>query len=70
MSYVTGDLDIHDIALSKAEEKNSNSQKLLFVNTVFSCLGTVSETHSFVPLWQPTFISKLAAEDRCYTVSL
>ncbi|HYX15328.1 MAG TPA: TIGR03032 family protein, partial [Nostoc sp.] len=33
---------------------------------LFSCLATVSETHSFVPLWQPTFISKLAAEDRCH----
>lgn len=29
-------------------------------------MGTVSESHSFVPLWQPTFISKLAAEDRCH----
>ncbi|WP_199339518.1 DUF4915 domain-containing protein [Nostoc sp. FACHB-892] len=29
-------------------------------------MGTVSETHSFVPLWQPTFISKPAAEDRCH----
>ncbi|MEH2265860.1 TIGR03032 family protein [Nostoc sp.] len=66
MSYVTGDLDIHDIALSKAEEKDLEPQKLLFVNTLFSCLGTVSETHSFVPLWQPPFISKLAAEDRCH----
>nr|WP_269144858.1 TIGR03032 family protein [Nostoc sp. WHI] len=66
VGYVTGDLDIHDIALSKAEEKYLGSQKLVFVNTLFSCLGTVSETHSFVPLWQPTFISKLAAEDRCH----
>ncbi|MFN6534977.1 MAG: TIGR03032 family protein [Nostoc sp. EkiNYC01] len=66
MSYVTGDLDIHDIALSQAAEKNLESQKLVFVNTLFSCLGTVSEAHSFIPLWQPSFISKLAAEDRCH----
>ncbi|MEH2071803.1 MAG: TIGR03032 family protein [Nostoc sp.] len=66
MSYVTGDLDIHDIALSQVEEKDLKPQKLVFVNTLFSCLGTVSETHSFIPLWQPTFISKLAAEDRCH----
>jgi uncharacterized protein (TIGR03032 family) len=26
----------------------------------------LSETHSFKPLWKPTFISKLAAEDRCH----
>ncbi|MBD2677449.1 MULTISPECIES: TIGR03032 family protein [Nostoc] len=66
MSYVTGDLDIHDVALSQTEEKDSDTQKLLFVNTLFSCLATVSGTHSFVPLWQPSFISKLAAEDRCH----
>ena len=38
----------------------------MFVNTLFSCLATVSEEHSFIPLWQPPFISKLAAEDRCH----
>jgi uncharacterized protein (TIGR03032 family) len=36
------------------------------VNTRFSCLATLSDRRSFVPLWQPTFISKLAAEDRCH----
>lgn len=66
MSYVTGDLDIHDIVLSRAEEKDLEPQKLVFVNTLFSCLATVSKTHSFVPLWKPNFISKLAAEDRCH----
>ncbi|MDZ8104997.1 MAG: TIGR03032 family protein [Nostoc sp. DedQUE12a] len=66
MSYVTGDLDIHDVVLSQTKEKDSDTEKLLFVNTLFSCLATVSETHSFVPLWQPSFISKLAAEDRCH----
>ena len=58
MSYVTGDLDIHDITIS--------NDSLIFVNTLFSCLGTVSPTHSFIPLWQPPFISKIAAEDRCH----
>ena len=73
MSYITGDLDIHDVAISGDSqtgglpdgEKNS-SNGLVFVNTLFSCLATVSPTHSFVPLWQPPFISKLAAEDRCH----
>ena len=59
VGYITGDLDIHDIALNDAG-------KIIFVNTLFSCLATVSETHSFMPLWQPPFISKLAAEDRCH----
>ncbi|MEJ6483305.1 TIGR03032 family protein [Nostoc punctiforme UO1] len=74
ISYVTGDLDIHDIALSNSPFPNekipsgglNNSENLIFVNTLFSCLAKVSPTHSFIPLWQPPFISKLAAEDRCH----
>lgn len=38
----------------------------IFVNTLFGCMTKVSHTHSFIPLWQPPFISKLAAEDRCH----
>ena len=57
--YTTGDLDIHDLAID-------DQGKIIFVNTLFSCLATVSQQHSFIPLWQPPFISKLAAEDRCH----
>jgi uncharacterized protein (TIGR03032 family) len=60
MSYVTADLDIHDITLFQPDNQ------LIFVNTLFSCLATVSPSYSFIPLWQPPFISKLAAEDRCH----
>ena len=60
LSYVTGDLDIHDIRVAQ------NNKKPVFINTLFSCLATVSETHSFKPLWKPPFISKLVAEDRCH----
>ncbi|WP_293006999.1 TIGR03032 family protein [Nitrosomonas sp.] len=59
MGYTTGDLDIHDMAVD-------SDGHLVFVNTLFGCLATLSETHSFKPLWQPFFISKLAAEDRCH----
>jgi uncharacterized protein (TIGR03032 family) len=59
MAYTTGDLDIHDIGLGRAGRP-------VFVNTLFSCLATVSERYSFEPLWWPPFISKLAAEDRCH----
>lgn len=59
VGYTTGDLDIHDIAVD-------SNNKVIFVNTLFSCLATVSESHSFIPLWQPPFISRLAAEDRCH----
>ncbi len=55
----TGDCDIHDMAVDA-------DGRLVFVNTLFGCLATLSDTHSFKPLWRPPFISKLAAEDRCH----
>lgn len=58
VGYVTGDLDIHDVT--------ETGNQIVFVNTLFNCLATVSERHSFIPLWQPPFISRLAAEDRCH----
>jgi uncharacterized protein (TIGR03032 family) len=59
IAYTTGDLDIHDIAIDR-------DGKLVFVNTMFSCLATIADGYSFEPLWKPPFISKLAAEDRCH----
>ena len=59
LAYTTGDLDVHDIALD-------GDGRPVFVSTLFSCLATVSERKSFAPLWQPPFISRLAAEDRCH----
>jgi uncharacterized protein (TIGR03032 family) len=59
LGYTTGDLDIHDVSVDTAERP-------IFVATLFGCLATPSETHSFMPLWRPPFISKLAAEDRCH----
>ncbi|MGH8582680.1 MAG: TIGR03032 family protein [Gammaproteobacteria bacterium] len=59
VAYTTGDIDIHDIA-------PDSTGRLIFANTLFSCLGALSERYSFVPVWQPPFISKLAAEDRCH----
>ncbi|MFO1349666.1 MAG: TIGR03032 family protein [Gammaproteobacteria bacterium] len=59
LAYTTGDLDIHDIALGR-------DGKPIFANTLFSCIATVSEGHSFKPVWKPFFIGKLAAEDRCH----
>lgn len=58
-AYTTGDLNVHDVVLD-------DSENIVFVNTDFSCLATISNDYSFVPLWQPPFISKLAAEDRCH----
>jgi uncharacterized protein (TIGR03032 family) len=59
VGYTTGDLDIHDLAVDA-------DGRLVFVNTLFGCLATLSETHSFRPLWRPPFLSRLAAEDRCH----
>lgn len=59
VGYVTGDLDIHDVAVDR-------EGRLIFVNTLFGCLATTSEDYSFVPLWKPPFLSKLGAEDRCH----
>ena len=59
VAYTTGDLDAHDLAVTRAGQ-------VVFVNTLFSCLATLSERASFVPLWRPPFVSRLAAEDRCH----
>jgi uncharacterized protein (TIGR03032 family) len=59
VAWTTGDVDAHDVMVD-------GSGRVLFVNTLFSCLATVSERYSFVPLWHPPFITKLAAEDRCH----
>jgi hypothetical protein len=53
VGWTTGDLDIHDIGVDARGRP-------VFVNTLFGCLAAVSEQHSFVPLWKPPFISKLA----------
>lgn len=57
--YTTGELDVHDMAVDA-------DGRLIFVNTLFGCLATLSDTHSFKPLWKPPFISKLVPEDRCH----
>ena len=58
-AHFTADLDVHDVNFDRGGN-------LVFVNTLFSCLAAVSATHSFRPLWQPRFVSRLAAEDRCH----
>ena len=57
-SHVTGDVLIHEMAWGERE--------LWFVNTRFSCLCTRDSEFSFVPRWQPSFITGLAPEDRCH----
>ena len=59
VGYTTGETDVHDVAVD-------HEGRLLFVNTLFSCLATVSERYSFEPVWKPPFISRLVTEDRCH----
>ena len=54
-----GDLDIHELGICK-------NGKVVFVNTKYSCIAELSQTHSFKAIWKPEFISKLAPEDRCH----
>jgi len=58
-AQTTGDIDVHELSVDKAG-------RVIFVNTKYSCLATMSITHGFKPLWKPPFISRLAAEDRCH----
>ena len=58
-AQTTGDVDVHELNVDKAG-------RVIFVNTKFSCIATLSVTHGFRPLWKPSFISRLAAEDRCH----
>lgn len=58
-AQTTGDIDVHELSVDRAG-------RVIFVNTKFSCLATMSITHGFKPLWKPPFISRLAAEDRCH----
>ena len=57
-AYFTGDLNIHDLAFG--------ADGLWVVNTRFCCLAALSQDYSFVPRWQPPFISEIVPEDRCH----
>lgn len=57
--FSTGDIDIHDIHADA-------DGRPIFVATRFNCLATLAERASFAPIWQPPFIDRLAAEDRCH----
>ena len=58
-SYFTGQIDIHDL------DYGVNDQ-LFAVNTSFSCIIKIDDNYSFTPVWQPSFITNLASEDRCH----
>lgn len=57
-TYYSGATDIHDVAWG--------NEGLWAVTTGFSCLSLINDDYSFVPKWQPHFISALFPEDRCH----
>lgn len=59
---VTGRIDMHDIGLGEID----GARRPVFVNTLYGCLATVSESASFRPVWRPKFLSALVPEDRCH----
>lgn len=59
VGYTTGHVDVHDLAVDA-------DGQVIFVNTMFGCLATLSERANFKPLWRPPFLSALAPEDRCH----
>lgn len=58
VAYVTGDVGAQDVAIA-------GNGEIVFSSALFSCLATVDEAFSFAPVWQPPFITRLAAEERC-----
>ncbi len=69
--HVTGDIAGHEAAWGVNPDAGSGAgedllRSLWVVNTRFSCLATLDQDWSFVPRWRPSFITKLAAEDRCH----
>lgn len=58
-AHVTGDIRVHEVAFDA-------NGTLWLVNTRFSALCTLDADHSFVPRWQPPFITELLPEDRCH----
>lgn len=59
VGYTTGHVDVHDMAVDA-------DGRIVFVNTMFGCLATLSERANFKPLWRPPFLSALVPEDRCH----
>lgn len=57
--HTIGYVDAHDLGVDRWD-------RVVFVNSRFSCLATLDARQSFRPLWKPDFISGLYPEDRCH----
>jgi len=59
LAHTTGDVDAHDLALDE-------QLRPIIVSTRFSCLARPDDRFGLTPIWRPSFISRLAPEDRCH----
>lgn len=59
ISYTTGELDVHDVGLLENGD-------IVFVNTRYNCVATLSRRRSFSVFWKPDFITRIVNEDRCH----
>ena len=57
-TYHTGPMDWHDLAWT--------DDGLLGVNTLFSCIARIDDSHHFTPVWTPPTVSEWVGEDRCH----
>ena len=57
--YTTGAVGTHDVVVEA-------SGRVVFVNTRFGCLATVSDRYNFTPIWHPPFLPGLNPGDRCH----
>ncbi|MEF8754851.1 MAG: TIGR03032 family protein [Accumulibacter sp.] len=71
--HITGDILGHEMSWGYSPEAgvgetppDAPPTELWVVNTRFSCLCTLHPDYSFIPRWRPSFVSALAAEDRCH----
>ena len=55
----TGYINVHDLGVE-------DDGGVLMVNTRFGCLARVRATHSFQPVWWPSFLPGPAPNDRCH----
>jgi len=59
LTYHTGQLDIHDLRFGE-------NGTIYAVNTLFSTIIKIDDNYNFTPYWTPSFIDKIASEDRCH----
>ena len=58
-ALVTGLVNCHDVAIG-------TEGRPMFANTLFNCVATSDHRSSFIPFWQPDFITETAPDDRCH----